>query len=109
MTQRLKQALMALVLSAAATVSQAEDLDFLLSNESSADLVEFNVSVAESASWEENLLAGGYLQPGYEIDVVIADGQSTCVYDIRGIFSDGAVLEDFGLDLCALGGYTFYD
>jgi len=107
MNRVLMMALTALSLSA--SLAQAEDLDFLLSNESSADLVEFNVSAADTASWEENLMAGGYLQPGYEIDVVIADGHSTCVYDIRGIFSDGAVLEDFGLDLCDLGGYTFYD
>ncbi|KIC08275.1 hypothetical protein RA19_20070 [Leisingera sp. ANG-M1] len=87
----------------------AEDLQFLLVNESSADLVEFNVSPASSDSWEENLLEGGYLAPGYEIDVEIADGATTCVYDIRGGFSDGSEAEDFGLDLCDLGEYTFTD
>jgi len=87
----------------------AEDLDFLLANESSADLVEFNVSPASSGSWEENLLDGGYLAPGYEIGVLIADGATTCVYDIRGGFADGSEAEDYGLDLCELGEYTFTD
>jgi hypothetical protein len=87
----------------------AEDLEFFLINESSADLIGFNVSAATSDAWEGNLLEGGYLAPGYEIGVVIADGLSTCVYDIRGQFSDGAEFEDYGLDLCDLGSYTFTD
>ncbi|UWQ30347.1 hypothetical protein K3555_08155 [Leisingera sp. M527] len=87
----------------------AEDLEFLLINDSSADLVEFNVSPASSSNWEDNLMDGGYLAPGYEIGVVIADGATTCVYDIRGSFDDGSEAEDFGLDLCDLGEYTFTD
>ncbi|MCE8009595.1 hypothetical protein [Aestuariivita sp.] len=87
----------------------AQDLDFLLINDSSADLVAFNVSTAASTSWEMNLMRGGYLAPGYEIDVVIADGEATCIYDIRGLFSDGASVEDYGLDLCEMGEYIFTD
>lgn len=87
----------------------AEDLEFLLVNESSADLVEFNVSRASSENWEENLIDGGYLAPGYEIGVLIADGAATCVYDIRGSFADGSEAEEYGLDLCELGEYTFTD
>lgn len=91
------------------TPAHAEDLEFLLANESSEDLVEFNVSPASSDDWEENLLDGGYLAPGYEAGVVIADGLTTCVYDLRGGFADGTSVEDFGLNLCELGGYTFTD
>lgn len=87
----------------------AEDLEFLLVNDSSADLVGFNVSPASSDKWESNLMAGGYLAPGYEIGVLIADGATTCVYDIRGSFADGSEAEDYGLDLCDLGEYAFTD
>ncbi|WP_170564745.1 hypothetical protein [Ruegeria atlantica] len=92
-----------------ATSAFAEDLEFLVVNESSADLVEFNISPASSDSWEGNLLSGGYVAPDYEIDVVIADGLTTCVYDIRGGFDDGSSVEDFGLNLCDLGEYVFTD
>lgn len=92
-----------------ATSALAEDLEFFLINESSADLVGFNVSSTASDSWEENLLEGGYLAPGYEIGVMIADGLTTCIYDVRGVFSDGSEAEDYGLDLCDLGSYTFTD
>lgn len=92
-----------------ATSAVAEDLEFLIINETSADLVEFNVSPASSNSWEGDLLEGGYLASDYEADVLIADGLSTCVYDIRGVFSDGGTVEDFGLDLCELGEYAFVE
>lgn len=96
-----------LVASLLASSVSAEDLQFLLVNETSSDLVEFNVSSASSDEWEENLLSGGYLAPDYEIDVLIADGLVTCVYDIRGVFDDGSSVEDYDLDLCELGEYAF--
>ncbi|MDF1792279.1 MAG: hypothetical protein P1U88_10240 [Thalassobaculaceae bacterium] len=93
---------------AIAMPAAAEDLEFLLINDSSADLVGFYVSPASSEHWEENLLDGGsYLAPGYEVTVSIADGLTTCIYDIRGVFSDGDVVDDHSLDLCELGEYTF--
>ncbi|KIC44011.1 hypothetical protein RA28_13490 [Ruegeria sp. ANG-S4] len=96
-------------LSIFATAAMAEDLEFLIINETSVDLVEFNVSAASSDSWERNLLQGGYLASDYEVGVLIADGLTTCVYDIRGVFSDGASVEDYGLDLCELGEYAFVE
>lgn len=90
-----------------ATAASAEDLEFILVNETSADLVGFNVSAASSGDWEEDLLDNGYLAPDYEIGVLIADGLETCVYDIRGVFDDGTSVEDYNLDLCDLGEYTF--
>lgn len=99
----------ALVALIAGSAALAEDLEFFLINDSSADLIGFNVSPASSDRWEDNLLEGGYLAPGYEISVLIGDGLSTCVYDIRGQFSDGAEFEDYGLDLCDMGSYTFTD
>ncbi|NKW92100.1 hypothetical protein HGD87_06115 [Rhodobacteraceae bacterium R_SAG9] len=92
-----------------ATTASAEDLQFLLVNEASAAVTAFHVSTSSSDSWEENLIAGGYLDSGYEINVLIADGQTTCVYDVLAEFADGATLEDYNLDLCEMGSYTFAD
>ncbi|SMP11127.1 hypothetical protein [Shimia sagamensis] len=92
-----------------ATSATAEDLYFLLTNESSAAVTAFHVSTSSSENWEENLIDGGYLDSGYEINVRIADGQTTCVYDVLAEFADGATLEDYNLDLCEMGSYTFSD
>ncbi|MEX0308198.1 MAG: hypothetical protein AB3N12_12515 [Ruegeria sp.] len=107
MKMRAAAALTATVLMA--TSAAAEDLEFLIINETSYDLVEFNVSPASSGSWEGNLLAGGYLGADYEVGVLIADGLTTCVYDIRGVFNDGESVEDYGLNLCDLGEYAFVE
>lgn len=99
----------ALLVLALAAPAVAEDLEFVLVNDTSSDLVGFYVSPAHSGHWEENLLEGAYLPPGNEISVLIGDGLSTCVYDIRGSFADGQSVEDYGLDLCDLGEYTFHE
>ncbi|WP_419911744.1 hypothetical protein [Hoeflea sp.] len=92
---------------ALATGANAEDLTFKLVNESPSAMTAFHVSSENTNAWERNLLAGGILDVDYEVDVVIADGLSTCIYDIRAEFQDGEVLEDFGLDLCDMGSYVF--
>ncbi|WP_120631963.1 hypothetical protein [Ruegeria sp. EL01] len=91
------------------TPAYAEDLQFLLINESSSALVGFNVSPTSSEFWEENLLAGDHIAPGQQAGITIADGLTTCTYDIRGSFADDSEAEDFGLNLCDLGEYSFID
>ncbi len=107
--KRLLTASSLLIVLAVHSPASAEDLDFLLYNDSSVALTEFNLSPASSNNWGESLLEGDYLAPGYEIDVLIADGLSTCVYDIRGGFSDGSEAVDYNQNLCDLGEYTFSD
>lgn len=83
----------------------AQELVFTLTNNSGADLIELYASPAQSASWEENILAGATLPSGGSGDVTIAGGREQCAYDLRMVFSDGDVLED-STDLCAAGTYT---
>jgi hypothetical protein len=91
------------------SIAQAEDLVFELVNDTSFDLMEFYTSPANVDEWEEDVLGDEYLASGYAVDVLIADGRSDCVYDIKAVFNDGDVVEDYGVDLCDLGSYTFYD
>lgn len=106
MLKKLFMSLFILVL-ASMTEAKAQDLEFYLINETSVPVVGFYVSHTGTDSWEENLMAGGYLDSGYEISVLIADGLTTCMYDIRTEFDDGYVFEDYGLDLCDMGEYIF--
>lgn len=84
----------------------AEDLSFTLTNSTDYDVVGFYVSPAGVDAWEDNLLDGHYLAGGYEVDVLIADGRDVCTYDIRVEFEDGDSMDDYGIDICDLGGYT---
>jgi hypothetical protein len=89
------------------TTAVAQQLEFMLINLSPANIEAFFVSAASSGHWEENLLEGSYLPPGHEIGVRIGDGLRTCIYDLRAVFSDGDELEDFGVDLCETGSFTY--
>lgn len=89
------------------TAAMAEDLSFVLTNLTSSDINEFYVSHSGTSEWEENLLSGAYLPAGNEVEVWITDGRSVCHYDIQAVFADGDVLEEYDLDLCDLGSYTF--
>lgn len=99
---------LSLLMFSAISQAKAQDLEFYLINETNSPIIGFYVSHTGTSSWEENLMAGGYLDSGYEIGILIADGRSTCMYDIRTEFDDGDVFEDYDLDLCAMGEYTFY-
>jgi hypothetical protein len=90
-----------------ATPAAAQDLEFWLVNLTDTAIVEFYVSPADSDVWEDDLMAGYYLDAQSEVSVIIADGLTTCIYDIATVFDDGFELEDYGLDLCELGEYTF--
>lgn len=85
----------------------AQDLEFWLVNLTDTPIVEFYVSPADSGLWEENLMDGYYLDAESEVSVIIADGLTTCIYDIATVFDDGFELEDYGLDLCEMGEYVF--
>jgi hypothetical protein len=88
--------------------AQAEDLEFTLHNQSSSPITQFYVESTELNTWGENILTET-INPGESATVTIADGKSTCMYGIRGIFSDGAVVEEEDLNLCELGSYTYND
>lgn len=93
----------------ATTSALAEDLDFTLENQSSRNLMVFQTSPSGVDSWEEDVLGSYMLPSGNYINVTIADGRDHCVYDMRFIMEDEAVLEHYEVDLCELGTYTLYD
>lgn len=106
----LRAAAAAAVLVCSAGAASADDLAFTLINKSSAGVSEFYVSHSGTNVWEESLIPDGKVLPsGSQIDVEIADGRRTCEYDIRSVFDDGTDHEEYGLDLCELGSYTYTD
>ncbi len=86
----------------------AEDLIFTLVNNASTSLVELYVAPSTSGDWEEDILSE-VLLPGYETDVIIADGLATCSYDILAVFNDGTESDARGVDLCEMDTYILED
>ena len=100
-------ALLTAVTIAAASPALAQDLVFNLINDSSLNLVEMYVAPHASDSWGENILYG-QLDAGMQGDITIADGESTCDYDMRFVMDNGATV-DGNQDLCQLATFTLHD
>ena len=91
-----------------APAAQAEDLDFELTNDTSAVITYFHASPTGVDEWEEDILGSEVIGPGESVTVTIADGRDVCEYDMRFEFDDESGLEVLTdtQDLCALGAYT---
>ncbi|ESR26903.1 hypothetical protein [Lutibaculum baratangense] len=94
---------------ATADGAHAEDLVFMLDNQSSYDVVEFYASPYNVDDWEEDILGRDILASGEATRVTIADGGAQCEYDLRIVFEDGDAVEDMEVNLCETGSYTVED
>lgn len=103
-----KQKLAVIAMAAAigfAIPAKAQDLAFMLANDSGYDLIEFYAAPSDISEWEEDILGQDILRSGDAVRVIIADGREQCTYDLRMVFADGDVLEDTA-NLCETGSYT---
>tara|TARA_B100000676_G_C18091803_1_gene860614 strand:+ start:1221 stop:1553 length:333 start_codon:yes stop_codon:yes gene_type:complete len=109
MKKLLGMSLAAAMAPATSSMAHAEDLRFDLANNTSVALVELFMSPTDVDNWEEDVLGSEVLMPGETAAVTVADGRRNCVYDILGVFADDDEVEDYGIDLCELAAYEFYE
>mgnify|MGYP000049765967 FL=1 len=86
----------------------AQDLVFMLDNQSSYDIYRFYASPSDVGDWEEDILGRDILYSGESARVTIADARTQCEYDLLIVFEDGDELTDT-VDLCQTGSYTVHD
>ena len=108
MTIRVSALCAAALLSFGAAPAMAEDLVFMLDNQSSYVVTEFYASPSDVGHWEDDILGADVLGSGDALRITIADGRSQCEYDLRFVFDDGDTMEDT-TDLCETGSYTVED
>ena len=101
--------LAALVLVAAPMTVQAEDLAFMLTNNSSYAVKAFFTSPADVENWEHDVFGDKMLPAGSQVNVTIGDGREQCVYDMKFVLEDDSEFVEPGIDLCALDEYTLDD
>lgn len=101
-------AIAGLGLAMSAIGAAAEDLKFALINKAHAPISEFHVSAAGHNSWEENLFpANAVLPVGNTLDIHVRDNLTSCEYDLKAVFADGAASEEYDVDLCKINGGSF--
>jgi len=98
-----RAAIAAVVVLCAAPVA-AQEITFVLTNQSGVDLVEFYASPTSVDTWEEDILGADILASGAQAEVSI-EGDRGCDYDLKFVFADGDELTDTA-DLCEAGEYT---
>lgn len=87
----------------------AEKTDFRVYNDSNATITELYVSESSRDSWDNDILGADILTEGSSIQVVFGNpAANVCIYDILAVFADGQTVEDYQVDVCSSGGYTFY-
>ncbi|MFD1744259.1 hypothetical protein ACFSE1_02185 [Rhizobium helianthi] len=93
-----------------ASPARAEDLVFMLTNNTNSTLERFYTSPVGVDDWEEDVFGNDVLEPGESIRITIRDGRSVCRYDMRFEFTKDSELENTEdtQDLCELGSYELH-
>lgn len=101
-------AVAAVMFAGLAAPASALDRNVRIINQTGYTIVEFYGSNKGSDSWEEDILGADVLPSGSSVVINFDDGTGYCVFDFRAIFSDGDVLEKFGINVCEVGEFTYY-
>lgn len=95
-----------------AQAQDAEDVEFMLINETDRVLTHFYVSPTESDDWGPDILLDGVIMPGESTTVIIQDGLDTCKYDLMATFGEGegvgsGDVYQTGVNVCETSEYTY--
>ncbi|SHI55279.1 hypothetical protein [Wenxinia saemankumensis] len=89
-------------------VSDGLNRNVLIQNRSGTTIYRFYGSNVGTNSWEEDILGANVLPNGQSIMIDFDDGTGYCDFDFKIEFIDGSTVEDYGIDVCAIGTYTVY-
>lgn len=82
----------------------AQDMRFEIVNNSSLTLYSFYASPTHGNHWSHDIL-GSQVPPGTSGSVLIADGETTCVYDMRFVMHTGQEITG-QTDICRSARYV---
>jgi hypothetical protein len=101
----------ALAVALSAAPAFAEDLVFMLNNQSVEAVSEFYVSTLDSDNWGEDILGQDVLPSGETATVTITGANEMCEFDIRLVYEGGSITDERKIDLCDLNDdtYSIYD
>ncbi|MEB3233416.1 MAG: hypothetical protein VKJ64_20580 [Leptolyngbyaceae bacterium] len=84
---------------------------FQVQNNTSVDLHYLYVSESSLDNWGDDVLgAQEVLPPGNYIDIIFNNPDpNVCIYDFRGEFADGDVVEEWQFNVCQNEAFQFYE
>ena len=87
--------------------ASAQDLNFVLDNQSSEAVSELYVSGLAQEDWGQDILGQDVLPSGEQVTVTIFEAGDVCDYDLRIVYEGGSVIEEREIDVCNLDGNTY--
>ena len=85
----------------------AEDLVFMLDNQSSGAIKEFYASPVGVVDWEEDILGDDVLANNASIVMNIDDGTGACMFDFKAEFTNGQNLIRNNVNVCEIADYYY--
>ena len=92
-------------LAGSAVPALAQDVQFELINNSRLTLMQFFASPTYDQYWGNDILGNRVVRPGTSGTVTIADGQTTCIYDMMFVMEDGQQITG-QTDICESARYV---
>lgn len=94
----------------ATSSARADDVVFLLENNTSSNsILEFYASPQAAVNWEGNILNGRTLKNQERARITIPDNGGGCIYDLMAVFASGNYINQYGVDLCNLDIHIYTD
>lgn len=88
----------------------ADKSNLIIANDSSKMITELYLSNTQKFFEEDNILEPDVLPKGSTLQIQLEQASAhQCFYNIRAVFADGAVLEDYPINICQNQTYTFLD
>lgn len=77
-------------------------------NTTGSDILRLYATNVHVVGWGRHDLLGEYVIPsGYNMRVLIDDGEGYCLFDLRAEFADGSVAEDWRVNVCEIPQFTY--
>jgi hypothetical protein len=89
------------------TTTSSANRNVRIVNNTGYTMTHFYGSNAGTNSWEEDILGVDVLYSGSSVNINFDDGTGYCTFDFKAVFSDGDSVIQTGVDVCAIGTFTF--
>ena len=106
--RRVTQAISAALLLWAVPTSAAGDQDFTLVNRTGFDIREVYVSPTKAQKWGRDVLGTGMLHDTMQVPIKFKSTNTTCIYDLKVIYTDDDTAEWTEFDLCTISKIKIY-
>lgn len=84
--------------------------DFWVVNTTHSHVTGLYITESFLDTWGNDITGPGVLGNGLSMKILFNNLRTdVCHYDIRAEFSNGNVVEDYAVNVCFSGGYTFFD